>query len=262
MKTDFFDDSIEPLNDPELPIAPGVIPQGAKKFLYDQSKLIMGRMIGYKDLRMIYASAIKVVKTKLEILSTEFSLRYHRNPISAVHSRLKSTASIMKKLDKLGCKMTLESIEDKVNDVAGVRVICSYVDDIYLIADAITKQSDVELLLEKDYVASPKPNGYRSLHLIVKVPVYLSDKRVDTKVEIQIRTIAMDFWASLEHQLRYKKDSPDADVIVDELRECAESINSADVKMSELRLRMESMEEKSSDDELFERFSKFDMPID
>lgn len=132
----------------------------------------MGRMVDYKELRMMYAAAIKVVKTKLEILNTEFNLQYHRNPISSVQMRLKSTASTMAKLTKLGLPITIDSIEEKINDIAGVRVICSYIDDIYMIADAITKQHDVELITKKDYIKAPKENGYRSLHLLIKVPVF------------------------------------------------------------------------------------------
>lgn len=233
------------------------------EFLYSQTKLIMGRMVDYKELRMMYAAAIKVVKTKLEILNTEFNLQYHRNPISSVQTRLKSTASTMAKLTKLGSAITIDSIEEKINDIAGVRVICSYIDDIYMIADAITKQHDVELITKKDYIKAPKENGYRSLHLLIKVPVFLSDRNVDMKVEVQIRTIAMDFWASLEHQLRYKQTFDEDCELSKELKLCAEIINSTDEKMLSLRERVEALQDGVSDDEkLFEKFSKFDLPIE
>ena len=166
--------------------------------------------------------------TNFEILNTEFKIRYQRNPISAVTTRLKRSGSIAEKLSRQNLPFSTESIEAHINDVAGVRVICSYVDDIYRIADALLKQDDVTLVARKDYIASPKPNGYRSLHLIVQVPVFFADQKKNLKVEAQIRTIAMDFWASLEHQLKYKKEIADPEEVIGQLKACAESIHATD----------------------------------
>lgn len=249
--------------DPSLSRAVSVMQDKSLTFLYNQTKMLMGRMVDYKELRMIYACAMKVVKTKFEVLNTEFNLQYHRNPINSVQTRLKSTASIVSKLAKANKPLTIDSIEENINDIAGVRVICSYIDDIYMIADALLKQYDVTLITQKDYIKNPKSNGYRSLHLIIRVPVFLADKSIDMKVEVQIRTIAMDFWASLEHQLHYKQNYGEMNEIVEELKECAETINATDRRMLEIRTKMETLADKPSEDEiLFEKFSKFDMPIE
>jgi len=243
---------------------PSLLPisEATLSFLYNQTKEIVGRMIDYKELRMIYACAMKTVKTKFEILNTEFNLQYHRNPISSIQTRIKSTASIVQKLNKLDKPLNIDSIDENINDIASVRVVCSYIDDIFTVADAFLRQDDVILISKKDYITTPKPNGYRSLHLIVQVPVFLYEKRVDIKVEVQIRTIAMDFWATLEHQLRYKSNNLEIDDLVDELKICAETINETDRKMLELREKIEEMAEVTPESELVERFSKFDMPIE
>ena len=249
--------------EPSISRALSIIPDSSFTFLYNQTKMMMGRMVDYKELRMIYACAMKVVKTKFEVLNTEFNLQYHRNPINSIQTRLKSTSSILSKLTKANKPLTIDSIEENINDIAGVRVICSYIDDIYLIAEALLKQHDVTLITKKDYINTPKENGYRSLHLIVRVPVFLADKSVEMKVEVQIRTIAMDFWASLEHQLHYKQNYGEMDELVDELKECAETINATDKRMLELRMKMEALADKPTEEEiLFEKFSKFDMPIE
>ena len=164
-------------------------------------------LAGYNRLMAYYKCAIMEVETKLNVLNEQFTLRYDRNPINSIKTRLKSPVSMQEKLNKKGLKFRVQDIEENLNDVAGIRVICSFVDDVYLIADALLKQDDITLISKKDYIKNPKPNGYRSLHLIVTVPIFLAHEKRIMKVEIQLRTIAMDFWASLEHQLRYKKDN-------------------------------------------------------
>lgn len=231
-------------------------------FLYNQTKRIMGIMVGYKELRMMYACAIKEIKTKLEILNTEFELRYRRNPISYIQTRLKSTKSILAKLQRVQSTPDLESITNNINDVAGIRVICPYIDDIFRIADALLSQDDVTLIEKKDYVSNPKPNGYRSLHLIIKIPVFFAERRIDMKAEVQIRTIAMDFWASLEHQLHYKNNTDTTESLTDELCQCAEAINEIDRRMQSIRLNIDGMEDNmDEDDVLIEQLGKFDTPI-
>ena len=157
----------------------------------------------------------------------------------------------------------IDSVSENIHDIAGVRVICSYIDDVYLVAEALLKQDDITLVTRKDYIANPKENGYRSLHLIVKVPVFLSERRLEMEVEVQLRTIAMDFWASLEHQLHYKTDFDGKDELVDELRRCAETISQTDNDMMKIRSKMETLVDIPSEDEiLFERIRKLDTPIE
>ncbi len=180
---------------------------------------------------LLYDAVLKEVRTKLEILNNEFKLAHQYNPIEHITSRIKSAESIARKMRINKRELTVENIIRYVNDVAGVRIICSFTSDIYRIADAITKQSDVTVLKIKDYIANPKPNGYMSYHMIVSIPIFLSNDVIDTKVEIQIRTIAMDFWASLEHKIYYKFDGQAPDGIRDELKECANIISFLDQKM-------------------------------
>lgn len=235
---------------------------GAMNGLIDRTKRMMWSMVEYKDLQMIYTCAIKEVQTKLEVLSTEFNLKHNRNPISSIQSRLKRTESIVEKLVKNDLPFTVESIEKNVCDVAGIRVICSYIDDIYSIADALLKQDDVTLIARKDYIQNPKPNGYRSLHLIVSVPVFLTETKKEVKVEVQIRTIAMDFWASLEHQLKYKQEIPNQATVCEELKACADVIAATDRKMLMIREQIELAKDvPTEDDLLLERLRKLDMPI-
>ena len=174
------------------------------KAIYDQRRKLAGTMVDYKEMRMRYSCAIKEVRTKFDVLNSEFNVRYRRNPITSISSRLKSSASIMEKLNRKGLDFTVENVESSLYDVAGIRVVCSYVDDIYGLAQALAKQDDITVIKEKDYIKHPKPNGYRSYHMIVSVPVFFSDQTADMAVEVQIRTIAMDFWASLEHQLMWQ----------------------------------------------------------
>lgn len=186
----------------------------------------------------MYSCAIREVKTKLEVLNDELSVRYNRNPIEFIKSRLKKPISILKKLEKNGYELTLESVMANLNDVAGVRVVCYFIDDIYDVARWLAKQDDIRLLEVKDYIRHPKNNGYRSLHMIVEIPVFFSEEKRQMRVEVQIRTIAMDFWASLEHQLRYKRDLDKVDnpeAIGKELKQCAEIIADTDLRMQEIR---------------------------
>lgn len=190
-------------------------------------------------LMMEYRSAIMEVETRLKVLNMVFSEEYKRNPFEAIKSRLKSPESISNKLERKGYPFTIENVKEHVTDVAGLRVICSFPDDIYRLADLLIEQDDIILLRSKDYIKYPKPNGYRSLHLILSVPLFLPDEKKYVKVEVQFRTIAMDFWASLEHKLKYKKDDLDgADEIELQLKSCADSIEELDYKMQEIRNRI------------------------
>ncbi len=235
---------------------------GAMEMLMKQTKRMMWSVVEYKEMQMLYTCAIKEVKTKLEVLDLEFKVKHKRNPISSITSRLKSTESLMEKMVRRGYHFSIESIENNINDIAGVRVICSYVDDIYSIAEALLAQDDVTLVARKDYIENPKPNGYRSLHLIISIPVFLSECRKDVKVEVQIRTTAMDYWASLEHQMKYKKDIPDAERVSRELRACADTMAETDRRMLELRRDIELAEDvPTEEDELFDRLSRIGMPI-
>lgn len=185
----------------------------------------------WKQVMLMYDSALKQVYTKMEILNNEFKLNHQYNPIEHITSRLKSTQSIAKKMRHNGRELTVENIVKYINDVAGIRVICSFTSDIYRIADLIAKQSDVQVLKVKDYMICPKDNGYTSYHMIVSVPIFLSNTTVNTKVEIQIRTIAMDFWASLEHKIYYKFEGNAPERIRKELKECADVVSYLDHKM-------------------------------
>lgn len=188
----------------------------------------------------LYDSALKEINTKLEILNNEFKLAHRYNPIEHITSRIKSPESIAKKIRHNNRELTVENIVKYVNDVAGIRIICSFTSDIYRIADLIAKQSDVKLLKVKDYITNPKPNGYMSYHMIVAVPIFLSNNVIDTKAEIQIRTIAMDFWASLEHKIYYKFEGNAPERIRTELRECADIISYLDQKMLSLNEEVQS----------------------
>ncbi len=201
----------------------------------------------YEKCMAYYRCAIMEVETKFNVLNTEFSLQYDRNPISSIKSRLKNPRSITEKMERRGLEVTLENMEQHLNDVAGVRVICSFPEDVYALADALQKQDDIRILQTKDYIKYPKQNGYRSLHMIVEVPIFLRHEKRIMKVEIQLRTIAMDFWASLEHQLRYKKDYEFTDAMVKELFECAKQSAELDEKMDNLRKRVEAGSRETED---------------
>ena len=188
----------------------------------------------WESLMFLYSSAIKEIMTKIEILKDEFEYTHHYNPIEHVTSRLKTPQSIVRKLKLQGYETDINSMQRYLNDIAGVRVVCSFTSDIYRIADMISGQADIKTLLIKNYIASPKANGYKSYHMVVTVPVFLSDRAVETKVEIQIRTIAMDFWASLEHKIYYKLEGNCPDYIKEELTECARMVSDLDERMLSL----------------------------
>ncbi len=196
-----------------------------------------------RRLMACYRCAIMEVETKFRVLDAQFSARYERNPIDTIKSRLKSPESILGKLERRGFEKTLESVERNLNDVAGVRVICSFKDDIYTLADCLLQQDDVRLVRAKDYIKNPKPNGYRSLHLIVETPIFMPEEKRLMRVEVQLRTIAMEFWANLEHKLRYKKDLPEelAASVADRLSACAERSALLDDEMGRIRTVLEGV---------------------
>ena len=206
----------------------------AVQHMMNQTKQMMGTLVGYKELMMMYACAMKEIQTKFDVLT--------------------------EKLARRGLPFSLEGIETHINDVAGIRVICSYIDDIYEIAEALLRQDDITLVKRKDYIAQPKKNGYRSLHLIVSVPVFFAKGKKEMKVEVQIRTIAMDFWASLEHQLKYKQELPDQADIVAELKQCAEVIHATDEKMLALRQKIAEMADAPTEEDiLYDKLRRLDI---
>ena len=192
----------------------------------------------YKELMAYYRCAMMEVETKFRVLNEELSLEYDRNPIEAIKTRLKSVDSISDKLMNQNIPITVENIEKHLHDVAGVRVICGFPSDIYTLSEAFLKQDDITLIERKDYMANPKPNGYRSLHLIVEIPIFLHDEKKPMKVEVQFRTISMDWWASLEHKMRYKKDVKVPKDIADELRDCAEAAEELDNRMEQIQKKI------------------------
>lgn len=197
-----------------------------------------GEFNKFRQFMMMYNCAIKEVQTKFEILNDELSTMHNRNPIEMIKSRIKSPESIIEKLYRKDFPISMESVLENINDVAGIRVICSFIDDIYEVAHMLASQDDVKLIEVKDYIKHPKENGYRSYHMIVEVPVFFTNRKQYMRVEVQLRTIAMDFWASLEHKMRYKKDIANADEIFDELRLCADIIAKTDNKMQNINKRI------------------------
>lgn len=198
---------------------------------------LQSRGLEMQRLMTYYRCAMLEVETKFKVLDAEYSLQHDRNPINSIKTRLKQFTSIMEKLERKKLPFSLNSIEDNLNDIAGVRVICSFVEDVYTLADALLNQDDIQLIERKDYITNPKPNGYRSLHLIIAIPIFLENEKKVMKVEIQLRTIAMDCWASLEHQLRYKKDYEFTVESVSKLYECAQLSKKLDEIMDELRAK-------------------------
>lgn len=188
----------------------------------------------WKTVIFLYNAALKEVNTKLEILNDEFQHVHQYNPIEYFKSRIKSPESIVKKLKRNGYESSIENMVNYVNDIAGIRIVCSFTSDIYRIAEMIGKQNDLTVVSVKDYIKNPKPNGYKSYHMLVTVPIFMSDRVVDTKVEIQIRTIAMDFWASLEHKIYYKFEGNAPEYISRELRDCADIVSMLDARMLQL----------------------------
>ena len=188
----------------------------------------------FARLMAYYKCAMMAVETKFNVLNVEYSLKLERNPILNIKTRLKEPYSIVDKLHRLGKRVTLESLEENISDVAGVRIICAFPSDVYMLADALLKQDDITLVRQKDYIQNPKPNGYRSLHLIVTVPIFLAHEKKVMRVEVQLRTISMDSWASLEHQMRYKKDTPFTEEMAQELLRCAHLSAELDARMDKL----------------------------
>ena len=203
------------------------------------------RALGKDYIRLMsyYSAAMLEIETKFKVLSIEFNGKFDRNPIEAIKTRIKTPHSVLEKMNRIGKPVTVEAIEQSLSDVAGVRVICSFVDDIYRLADMLALQDDVYILRVKDYIKNPKESGYRSLHLIVEIPIYLSNEKRFMRVEVQLRTIAMDFWASLEHKLRYKKDiaKEQAQDIARQLVECAEAVAQSDRQMLAVRQQIEAV---------------------
>jgi len=196
----------------------------------------------YQEAMMRYHCAILEMRTKLDVLSKDLAVRYRRNPIEFIESRLKKPSSIARKLRRNGSEITVDNMIAQVSDIAGIRVLCAYIDDIYEIARMLARQQDVRIINVKDYIKHPKDNGYRSYHMIVEIPVYFSDDVRPVRCEIQIRTIAMDFWATLDHDMQYKKQVEDAEQIMKELKECADIIHQTDEKMMRLRERIHRIE--------------------
>lgn len=200
----------------------------------ENKNLVNDGIDSWETLMFLYNSALKEVGTKLEILNDEFVHIHKYNPIEYIKSRIKTPESIVKKLKKGGHESTIENMVAYVKDIAGIRIVCSFTSDIYRLAEMIGKQNDLTVISVKDYIKNPKESGYKSYHMIVSVPIFLSDRVVDTKVEIQIRTIAMDFWASLEHKIYYKFEGNAPEYISRDLRECAEIVTNLDAKMLQL----------------------------
>lgn len=198
------------------------------------------------EMQHLYQSATREISTKLKILDDEFQFKHRRNPIHHMQSRIKSLKSIVEKLERKDMEVSLDSAKENLTDIAGIRVVCYYIDDIYMVAKMLSVQDDITVVREADYIKYPKSNGYRSLHLVVKVPVFFSDSKELVPVEIQIRTIAMDFWASLEHQLRYKAIDEIPESVLIELQECANTIAATDLKMQRIYSTMEEI--KSNED--------------
>lgn len=197
--------------------------------------LMQNYAMPYRELMSYYRCAMMEVETKFNVLNEELSLQYDRNPIETIKTRLKSPESILEKLHRKNHPVTVDSIEQNLNDIAGVRVICAFPSDIYQLEKAFLKQDDIRLVERKDYIANPKSNGYRSLHLIVEIPIFLHDHKRLMRVEVQFRTISMDWWASLEHKIRYKKGLQESDHVDQELFECAKMSAELDSRMEKLQ---------------------------
>ncbi|MFC5532432.1 GTP pyrophosphokinase [Cohnella yongneupensis] len=198
---------------------------------------------------MMYKFALDSFETKIEILKEEFQFLHDYNPIEHTKTRLKSPESILNKISRKGCEISLKSIRDSIKDIAGLRITCSFVSDIYRISDMLHRQSDLKIVETKDYILHPKPNGYQSLHLLVEIPVYMSDRQESVCVEVQIRTIAMDFWASLEHKIFYKYNESVPPRLLQELKEAADSAAALDKRMERLHKEIEEIKESRSEAE-------------
>lgn len=203
----------------------------------------------FVELMMYNRCAIREIETKLRVLDEEFSVGVDRNPIQTIKSRVKKPMSIIQKLQRRGLEVTVENMKKELTDIAGVRVICSFVEDIYKLAELLTSQDDIRVIQVKDYIKNPKPNGYRSLHLILELPIFLSNEKKHMCVEVQFRTIAMDFWASLEHQLKYKKKIENPEQIGNELKVCADIIAEVDMHMQDIWYMIDEVQKKHDEDQ-------------
>ena len=205
----------------------------------ERPEIILANAPKFKELIMQYECAIMEVHTKLHVLNNEFSHLHQRNPIETIKTRIKTPTSIRVKLNRRNLPLCVETLENDLTDIAGIRVICPFPDDIYNVAELLTNQDDVVLVARKDYIKNPKKNGYRSLHLIIEIPIFLASGKKNMKVEVQLRTIAMDFWASLDHKLRYKQDLKNSEEITLELKQCADTIAGVDLKMQNIRKKIQ-----------------------
>ncbi len=210
---------------------------------YADAQLFFLETKKFRELMMMYNCAIREVRTKLEVLNDELSMTQKRNPIESISTRIKEPRSIVQKLIRKGSEVTIESVQREIKDVAGVRVICMFMDDIYKIADMLQRQDDVTVISVKDYIKNPKSSGYRSYHMIIEIPVFFSDRKEQMMVEIQIRTIAMDFWASLEHEMKYKQQIPNEEQVSVQLRQCSYDIADVERRMLEIRNSLPEDEE-------------------
>ena len=204
----------------------------------EESELFVNTFLDFRRCMTLYSCAIREVRTKFEVLNEELTISHERNPIQAIYSRVKSPESIFGKMKRLGLPFSIGNMVSNLNDIAGVRIICQYIDDIYTVAAMLGGQDDIGVVKIKDYIQKPKENGYRSFHMIVEVPVFFSNEKNDVRVEVQLRTIAMDFWATLEHGIKYKKEIADSAAIVAELKDCAEQVYALDTRMQSLRDRI------------------------
>ena len=209
-----------------------------KNLISEEGKILDPSLSDFVRLMAYYRCAMMEVETKFRVLNEELSLEYDRNPIETIKTRLKSVDSIADKMMRINKPLTVDSIEANLNDVAGVRVICGFPSDIYTLSEAFLRQDDITLIERKDYMANPKPNGYRSLHLIIEIPIFLHDEKKPMRVEVQFRTISMDWWASLEHKIRYKKDVFVPKEVTEELRECAEAAAVLDSRMEQIQKKI------------------------
>lgn len=211
------------------------LPADGKDNFSESAARLMAQAIPFLQMQMEYRCALMEIETKLRVLNQEFNTTFNRNPFESIQTRIKSPASIVEKLKRKGFPVTAESADINLNDIAGIRVICSFPDDIYTLADLLSRQDDIVLIERKDYIKTPKPNGYRSLHLVVEIPIFLATGTKKKRVEVQFRTIAMDFWASLEHKVKYKRNVENAEKIGQELKECADIIAEVDNRMMAIR---------------------------
>ena len=208
----------------------------------EEREAMNGSVDSWREVILVYTSALHQVQTKLEILNDEFQHVHRYNPIEHIKGRIKTPESIVKKLKKNGRESTIDNMIQYVNDIAGIRIICSFSSDIYRIAEILRNQKDITVISEKDYITYPKASGYKSYHMIVTVPVYLSDRTIDAKVEIQIRTVAMDFWASLEHKIHYKFEGNAPENLKKELVDCAKMVSDLDNRMEQLNEQIQGLE--------------------